>query len=46
MLNCQKINSNKPKHLLVENELKKIKTFCSSYFIVKSHFEEIGTHII
>ena len=31
------------KHLLVENELKKLKTFDSSYFIGKSHFEEDGT---
>ena len=26
--------------MLVENELDKLKTFDSSYFIVKSHFEE------
>ena len=38
-----KITSNKTKHLLVENELKKLKTFHSSYFISKSHFEEDGT---
>ena len=31
------------KHLLVENELKKLKTFDSSYFIDKSNFEEDGT---
>ena len=35
----RKIISNKSKHLLVENELKKLKTFDSSYFIGKSHFE-------
>ena len=35
-----KITSNKSKHLLVENKLKKLKTFDSSYFIGKSHFEE------
>ena len=29
--------------MLVENELKKLKTFHSSYFIGKSHFEEDGT---
>ena len=29
--------------MLVENELKKLKTFASSYFIGKSHFEEDGT---
>ena len=45
MLNCQvlKITSNKTKHILVENELKKLKTFNLSYFIGKSHFEEDGT---
>ena len=35
----RKITSNKSKHLLVENEFKKLKTFDSSYFIGKSHFE-------
>ena len=35
--------SNKTKHLLVENELKKIQTFDSIYFRGKSHFEEDGT---
>ena len=44
MVNSQvstvKITSNKSKHLLVENKLKKLKTFDSSYFIGKSHFEE------
>ena len=30
-------------HLFVENELKKLKTFDSSYCIVTSHFEEVGT---
>ena len=39
----RKITSNKSKHLLVENELNKLKTFDSSYFIGKSHFEEDGT---
>ena len=29
--------------MLVENELNKLKTFDSSYFIGKSHFEEDGT---
>ena len=40
----RKITSNKSKHLLVKNELKniKLKTFDSSYFIGKSHFEEDG----
>ena len=45
ILSClnKKITSNKTKHLLVENELNKLKTFDSSYFIGKSHFEEDGT---
>ena len=36
----KKIISNKTTNLLVENELKKLKTFDSSYSIRKSHFEE------
>ena len=39
----RKITENKSKHLLVENELKKLKNFCSSYFIGKSHFDEDGS---
>ena len=39
----RKITENKTKHLLVENEFKKPRTFDSSYFIGKSHFEEDGT---
>ena len=39
----RKITANKSKTLLVENELNKLKTFDSSYFIGKSHFEEDGT---
>ena len=39
----KQITQNKTKHLLVENELNNIKTFDSSYFIGKSHFEEDGT---
>ena len=38
----RKITSNKSKDLLVENQLKKLKTFDSSYFTGKSHFEEDG----
>ena len=38
----RKITANKSKHLLVENELNKLKTFDSGYFIGKSHFEEDG----
>ena len=47
MLNCQvlieKLPQNKSDHLHVQNELNKLKTFDSSYFIGKSHFEEDGT---
>ena len=39
----RKITQNKTKHLLVENELNKLKTNDSSYFIGKSYFEENGT---
>ena len=42
----RKIMGNKTKHLLVENELKKLKTFDSKYFIGKSHFEEAVHKII
>ena len=38
-----KIMSNKLKYLLVENELKVLKTIDSSYFIGKRYFEEVGT---
>ena len=41
----RKITANKSKNFLVENELKKLKTFGSSYFIGKSHFEEDGVQI-
>ena len=36
----KKITSNKTKHLLVEKELNKLKTFDSGYFIGKSQFED------
>ena len=39
----RKITQIHSKQLLVENELNKLKTFDSSYFIGKSHFEEDGT---
>ena len=39
----KKITTSKSKNVLVENERKKLKTFCSSYFRGKSHFEEDGT---
>ena len=46
MLNCrvltEKLRQIK-KNVLVENELNKLKTFDSSYFIGKSHFEEDST---
>ena len=37
-----KITTNKAKHLLIENEFKKLKTFDSIDFTGKSHFEEDG----
>ena len=39
----RKITKNKPKHLLVENELNRLKTFDSSYFRGKNYFDEDGT---
>ena len=39
----EKINSNKAKHVLVENELKKLQTFDTIYFRGKNHFDEDGT---
>ena len=39
----RKITANKSKDLIVKNGLKKLKTFDSSYFRSKSHFEEDGT---
>ena len=38
-----KIAANKTKNESIENELKKLKIFDSSYFVGKSHFEEDGT---
>ena len=38
----KKITQNKTKHLLVENELNKLKTFDLSYYKGKSYFEEDG----
>ena len=38
-----KITSNKTKHLLVGNELKKLETFGSIYFRGKSHSDDDGT---
>ena len=39
----RKISKNKTKHLLVENELNKLKTFDSSYYRSKNYFEEVRT---
>ena len=39
----KRVTTNKTKHLLVENELKKLNAFDLSYFIGKSHFEEDDT---
>ena len=38
-----KIAENKTKKESIENELRKLRTFDSSYFIGESHFEEDGT---
>ena len=39
----RKTTQNKSKHLLVENELNRLKTFDSSYYNGKSHFGEDST---
>ena len=39
----KKTTENKTDHLIVQNELNKLKTFDSSYVIGKSHFDEDGT---
>ena len=39
----RKVTKNKTDHLLVQNELKKLKTFGLSYFIGKNYFREDGT---
>ena len=38
-----RVTNNKTKHLLVENELKKLQRFDAAYFRGKSHFKEDGT---
>ena len=38
-----RVTKNKTKHLLLENELKKLQKFDAAYFRHKSHFEEDGT---
>ena len=40
----KKIHSNKANHLLLENELKKLQTFDSSYFRGRNYFENDDTH--
>ena len=40
-----RVTENKSKHLLVENELKKLKTFDLSYFRGKNYFEDSGALI-
>ena len=42
----RKTTQNKTKHLLIKNELNKLKTFDSSYYNGKSYFEEDGKQII
>ena len=39
----RKVTQSKSKHLLVENELRKLKAFDSGYIIGKSNFGEDGT---
>ena len=39
----KKINSNKTKHLLVENELKKLNKIDAAYFRDKNYFDGDGT---
>ena len=39
----KKITTNKTKHILVENELKKLEKFDAAYFRGKNYFEEDGT---
>ena len=38
----RKITLNKARHLLIENESKKLKIFDWGYFVGKSHFDEDG----
>ena len=39
----RKITENKTENVIIKNQLNKLKTFDSSYFICKSHFEEDST---
>ena len=42
----RKITENKTKHVLVENELNKLKTIDSTYFIGKKYWEAVVHKII
>ena len=49
MLSCQVLIEKlfrKFKHLLIEKDLKKLKTFDLGYFMQKSHFGKDGSQII
>ena len=41
----KKITSNKTKHILIENELKKLQTFNSSLFLGQRYFNNHGTQL-
>ena len=41
--NSVRVTSNKSRHLQIENKLKQLEKFDSSYFKGKSHFKEDGT---
>ena len=41
----KKVTSNKTKHVLVENEFKKLQTFDSNLFISESYFNNNGAQI-
>ena len=45
ILQISDVTSNKSKHVLVKNELKKLQTFDSSLFIDQSHFFNVGVHL-
>ena len=40
-----RVNSNKAKHVLVENELKKLQPFDSSPFVGPSYFNNVGAQL-
>ena len=41
----KKVTSNKTKHVLVENEFKKLQTFDSNLFISESYFNNNGAQV-